>query len=195
MSTQYFMYTEVNIDGTWVCINNKLRNVQKGSETLCNTYYSGSRYYFRAVADKIEEIGSPVKPDELSVELQSHFNWSEDDIQYWRAFAISPEDMRACFPDDVALREFCGYVYKNTLFSYQTGEIDDIDESLSADEYLKLPEEKRKCYSYYEWDSAFGWYKYFKEILEHYRWQKNELDTVNYSYDKEFEFRFILVIS
>lgn len=56
--------------------------------------------------------------------------------------------MCACFPDDVALKEFCGYVYKNTLFSYQTGEIDDIDESLSADEYLKLPEAKRKCYSY-----------------------------------------------
>lgn len=56
MSTQYFIYTEVNIDGTWVCINNKLRNVQKGSETLFNTYYSGSRSYFRAAADKIEEI-------------------------------------------------------------------------------------------------------------------------------------------
>ena len=93
---------------------------------MCNTYYSGSRSYFRAAADKIEEIGSPVKADELSVELQLHFNWSEDEIQYWRAFTTSPEDMRACFPDDAALREFCGYVYKNTLFSYQTGEIDDI---------------------------------------------------------------------
>lgn len=103
--------------------------------------------------------------------------------------------MRACFTDDVALKEFCGYVYKNTLFSYQTGEIDDIDESLYADEYLKLPEAKRKCYSYYEWDSAFGWCKYFKEILEHFRWQKYEWDTVNSTCDKEFEFRFILIIS
>lgn len=74
MSTHYFMYTEVNIDGQWVCINNKLKDTKKGTETMCNTYYSRSRSYFRAAADKIEEIGSPVKPDELSAELQSHFN-------------------------------------------------------------------------------------------------------------------------
>ncbi|MBQ9784197.1 MAG: hypothetical protein IJW29_01715 [Clostridia bacterium] len=195
MSTHYFMYTEVNIDGTWVCINNRLKNVQKGTETLCNTYCSGSRSYFHATADKIEEIGFRISYHELSAELQAHFNWAEESIQYWNAFAVNPEDMCSCFPENSSLREFCGYVHKNTLFSYQTGDIDDIDESLSADEFLELPEEKRKCYAYYEWDSAFGWYKYFKEILEHFRWQKYEWDNSNFSCDREFEFRLILVVS
>lgn len=195
MATHYFIYIEVNIDGTWVCINNKLRNVQKGTETLCNTYYSGSSSYFRDTADKIEEIGYPVKPNELSAELHVHYNMAEDNIRYWRAFAVNPDDMYACFPEDSSLREFCGYVHKNALFAYQTGEIENIYESISADEYLDLPEVKRKCYSYYEWDSAFGWYKYFKEILEHFHWQRYEWNNVNFCCDKEFEFRLILVIS
>lgn len=40
MSTHYFMYTEMNIDGKWLCINNRLKDVQKGTERLCDTYYS-----------------------------------------------------------------------------------------------------------------------------------------------------------
>lgn len=179
--------------GSVLTTNSKLS--KKGTETLSDTYYSGSRSYFREAVDKIEEIGYPINYHELSSELQEHFNWAEDSLHYWNGFAVNPADMRSCFPEDSALREFCGYVHKNILFSYQTGDIDDIDESLSADEYLALPEAIRKCYSYYEWDSAFGWYKHFKEILEHFRWQKYEWDMANFSCDKEFEFRFIFVIS
>lgn len=29
MSTHCFMYTEVNIDGQWVCINNKIKDTKK----------------------------------------------------------------------------------------------------------------------------------------------------------------------
>lgn len=90
MSTHYFMYTEVNIGGKWVCINNNLKDVQKGTETLSDTYYSGSRSYFREAADKIEEIGYSINYHELSAELQEHFNWAEDSLQYWNAFAVNP---------------------------------------------------------------------------------------------------------
>lgn len=81
----------------------------------------------------------------------------------------------------------------SVLFDFQTGEIDDIDGSISADEYIALPEAKRKCYLYYEWDSAFGWYKHFKKILEHFQWQKYEWEAVNSSYDEEFKFRLVLI--
>lgn len=195
MSTHYFMYTEVKVDGKWVCVNNKLKNADKGTERISDTYYSGSRSYFRETADKIEEIGRPIRHNELSAELQEIFSCTEDSLQYWRAFAVDPEKMYACFPRDSALKECCGYVQKNVLFAYQTGDIDDIYEYLSADEYLALPEEKRKCYSYYEWNSSFGWFKHFKEILEHFHWQRYEWSSVNYRSDKEAEFRLILIIS
>ncbi len=106
MSTHYFMYTEMNIDGKWLCINNRLKDVQKGTEHLCDTYYSGSRSYFHEAADKIEEIGCPISYHELSAELQKQFNWTEDSLQYWRAFAVTPKDMYSCFPKDKDLKSF-----------------------------------------------------------------------------------------
>lgn len=192
MSTYYYIYTEVNVNGKWFCINNKI-DTQKEGEKLSYTYFNGSSSCFRATAEKIEEIGNIVKYDDLSAELQERFKWAENDIEQGNVFAVTPDAMYDSFPEDHTLSEFCGYVHKNILFDYQTGEIDDIYESISDDEYIAMPEAKKKCYLYYEWDSAFGWYKHFKKILEHFQWQKYEWEAVNSFYDRETEFRLVLV--
>ena len=58
MSTSYYMYTEVNIDGKWTCINNRIIDVERNEELMSETYYSGSRSYFGETADKIRDIGT-----------------------------------------------------------------------------------------------------------------------------------------
>ena len=194
MSTSYYIYTEVNIDGKWVCINNKLKNVEKNSDVLCETYYSGSRTYFQATADKIESVGRFIQHKDLSDDVKNLFDYSEEYKGYWRAFTTTPEEMRSCFPKDSSVKEHCGYVHKDVIFDYQTGEADDIYEWFSADEYLALPEAKKRCYSYLEWDTEDGWYKNFKEILEHFRWQSYEWYVANFCRDNEFNFRFVLII-
>lgn len=189
MSTSYYMYTEVNINGKWTCINNKITNVEKDKEVLSETYYSGSRSYFGEAAEKIEGIGCHINYDDMSDALKNIFK----NDQFFRGIAVSPKSMRDCFPEDKTLKEFCGYVLKETLFRFQTGDVDDIYEWLSADEYLELPEEKKACYQFYEWNAEDGWYKHFQEILEHFSWQQYEWGLVNWDKD-DYEFRIILII-
>ena len=56
MSSSYYIYTDVCVDGKWVCINNKVKNIEKNKELISETYWNGSRSYFHETADKIEEI-------------------------------------------------------------------------------------------------------------------------------------------
>ena len=134
MSTSYYIYTEVCVDGKWICINNKVKDIKNNKEVISETYWNGSRSYFGKTADKIEEIGSRLEYDELSDEVKSVFQGSE----YFRGFSVTPDAMSSCFPKDKTLKEFCGFVQKEILFLYQTGEIDDIYERLSAEEYSEL---------------------------------------------------------
>lgn len=194
MSTSYYMYTEVNIDGKWTCINNKITNIEKGNVIISETYYNGSRSYFGETADKINDIGYQLEYNELSDEVKNIFKSYEEHPEYFHGFAVSDKEMRACFPEDRTLKEFCGYVPKNMLFNFQTGELDDIYEYLSADEYLALPESKKAFYQFYEWNSESGWYKYFQEILEHFFWQKYEWECVNWNKENDIEFRLVLII-
>ncbi|MBR2883725.1 MAG: hypothetical protein IKB93_02935 [Clostridia bacterium] len=194
MSTSYYMYTEVNIDGKWTCINNRIIDVERNEELMSETYYSGSRSYFGETADKIRDIGTLLKYDDLSDDVKSIFPSYKENPEYFRGFAVYDNEMEACFPEDRMLKEFRGYVKKDILFSFQTGELDDIYEYLSADEYLALPDEKKSFYQFYEWNSESGWYKYFLEILEHFYWQKYEWGLVNFRTENKYKFRLVLII-
>lgn len=143
MSISYHMYTEVNIDGKWTCINNKVTDIEKNKKIISETYYSGSRTYFGETADKINDIGYPLKYDDLSDEVKNIFESYGEHPEYFRGFAVSDKEMRACFPEDKSLKEFRGYIPKDMFFNFQTGELDHLYECLSADEYLSLPEEKK----------------------------------------------------
>lgn len=190
MSSNYYIYTEVCVEGKWICVNNKVKDVKNNKEFISETYYNGSRSYFHETADKIEEIGNHLEHAELSDEVKGIFK----DSEYFRAFSVTPNAMSSCFPEDKTLKEFCGYVQKETLFLYQTGEIDDIYECLSAEEYSELSDEQKNFYQFYEWNSADGWYVHFKEILEHFYWQKYEWETVNYGRENKYSYRLVLII-
>ena len=94
MSSNYYMYTDVCVDGKWVCINNKVKNIEKNKELISETYWNGSRSYFHKTADKIEEIGNRIEYQELSDEVKSVFRYSE----YFVAFSVTPNAMSSCFP-------------------------------------------------------------------------------------------------
>lgn len=190
MSTSYYMYTEVNINGKWTCINNRITNIEKDKEMISETYYSGSRSYFGEAAEKIKNRGFRINHEDMSDALKSTFK----DSQYFHAIAVSPKSMRDCFPEDKSLKEFCGYVLKNTLFRFQTGDIDDIYEWLSLDEYHALSEDEKAFYQFYEWNAEDGWYKHFQEILEHFDWQRYEWGLVNWNEENDYEFRLVLII-
>ncbi len=78
------------------------------------------------------------------------------------------------------INEYHGYVNKNIISSYLIREQKDIYEFISIEEYKKLSFEEQLLYDYFEWDDSQGWFKYFKIIIEHVKWQLFELKDVNF---------------
>lgn len=174
MSTSYFLYTEAYIDGRWVCIDPTFEKERKRHLTM--TYESGSRSYFGQTADKIEEIGGRLRFDELSAELQGRYENCRDD-EFVRILSAEVDAMRSCMPSGQA-HEYHGIVLKDSVFAYESGDVEDLYESITPEEYAKLDEMSKRLYQYYEWDNPMGWFVHFKEILEHVHWQFHDWQSV-----------------
>ena len=178
MSTNYFLYTEIKINNKWDCINNKIKDIDKEKYGLATTYYSGSYSYFKETYDKLETIGNPIDKNELSDELKEKYGTEK--LQYETLpLSVRWEDIKACIPSE-KINEYHGYVNKNIISSYLIGEQEDIYDYISIDEYKKLSFEEQLLYDYFEWDDSQGWFKYFKEIIEHVKWQIYEWKDVNF---------------
>ena len=174
MSTSYFLYTEAFIDDKWVCINPGFD--KEGKRRLAMTYESGSRSYFGQTADKIEEIGGRLRFDDLSAELQARYENCRDD-EFIRILSAEVDAMRSCMPSGQA-HEYHGIVLKDSVFAYESGDVEDLYESITPEEYAKLDDVGKQLYQYYEWDDPMGWFVHFKEILEHVQWQIHDWQSV-----------------
>lgn len=177
MATYYYLYTEIKVDGKWYCINNKLKNIDKEKYGLSTTYWSGSYSYFGETYDKLEAIGKSINKIELSDELKEKYGTEKEQYETF-PLTVDWEYIKGCIPSE-KLYEYHGYVHKNTVASYRLGEQDDIYDCIDIDEYKKLSFEEQKLYKYFEWDDSQGWFKYFKEIIEHVSWQLYEWKDVN----------------
>ena len=174
MSTSYFLYTEAFIDDKGVCINPGFD--MDGKRRLAMTYESGSRSYFGQTADKIEEIGGRLRFEDLSAELQGRYESCRND-EFVRILSAEVDAMRGCLPSGQA-REYHGIVLKDAAFAYESGDAEDLYESITPEEYAKLDEVGKQLYQYYEWDDPMGWFVHFKEILEHVHWQTHDWQSV-----------------
>ncbi len=174
MSTSYYLYTEAYVGDKWICINPGFD--KDGKRRIATTYENGSRTYFGQTADKIEEIGGVLRFDEMSAELQLLFEDCRDSRDV-RILTANVNSMRVCMRSGQT-HEHHGIVLKDSVFEYESGDIEDLYESISAEEYAQLDEVSKQLYQYYEWDDPMGWFVYFKEILEHVHWQIHDWQSV-----------------
>ena len=174
MSTSYFLYTEAFIDDKWVCINPSFE--KEGKRYLAMTYESGSRSYFSQTADKIEEIGVRLRFEDLSAELQGRYKscWNDELV---RILSAEVDTMRGCIPSGQA-HEYHGIVLKDSVFAYESGDIEDLYKSITPEEYAKLDDIGKQLYQYYEWDDPMGCFVHFKDILQHVHWQIHDWQSV-----------------
>ena len=175
MSTSYFLYTEAYIDNKWVCINPAFE--KEGKRCLAKTYESGSRSYFGHTADKIEEIGERLRFDDLSAELQARYETCRED-EFVRILSADVDAMRSCLPSGQA-HEYHGIVLKDSVFAYESGDVEDLYESITPEEYAMLDDVGKQLYQYYEWDDPTGWFVHFNEILQHIHWQIHDWQSVH----------------
>ena len=186
MGSYYRLYTEVKVGDEWICINHMYPDIEKeNKEYLSVTYYSGSRSFFHETAEKLEELGHRTARSNLSRTLQERFSEFRDQENFFWCTVTDFEEMKGVIPNGYNRKENHAFVHKNTVFAYESGELDDIYDYLNAEEYGKLSETQKQVYQYYEWNDEMGWYKHFLEIIEHVKWQLFEWDWVNEgSYDE-----------
>ena len=73
--------------------------------------------------------------------------------------------MRGCLPTGQA-HEFHGIVRKDSVFAYESGDIEEPCEAVSPEQYAKLDDVGKQLYQYYEWDDPMEWECHFREILK-----------------------------
>jgi len=181
MSSEYYLHLEGKHDGKWMLLDHKILKVRNNKLTLCPLYASYSRSYFDETYQKLSELGRVIKYDDFSDGLKEEYNkelFAGDSFACIYPIAVSYTDIKNCIPKGVQY-EHAGYVEKSQLYQYEIGEYEDFD-YLSAREYKCLNKKLRKAYKFYEWDSSYGWFKHFKEIIQCVNRELTDWNDINY---------------
>jgi hypothetical protein len=193
LGADYYIYTEVKRkDNSWHVLNGQYYNESKNCHEISETYWSGSRTYFSRTYNKLKDVGSPIKPSELSSEVLAKEDWL-DDIEYDCVVSVSLNNLRKAIPKTIR-HQCCGYVHKSQIWDY---EIDggEIDTCLSAEEYDELSDAEKKEYEFYEWDDPMGWYLHLKEIVSIVNFQVDEYMRVNHMWNEPDDIRIVCIAS
>lgn len=207
MSTTYLLYTEIKLDGEWVCVCPYVK--YNGKERLVTTYESGSRSYFGATYDKMRELDVGIKfPEGLSQVLKEKFYDNviakkqddgyeeydpENTLDYYRhvIVCVPLHALQSALPSAPGLKyQYHGIFHKNDVYRYESGDTEYI-EPISHKEYAALDKKEKEAYVYYEYDDNMEWPYYVKQII---RLAQN--DIMRYidataKWGKEYEARII----
>ena len=193
MGADYYIYTEVKRkDSIWHALNGQYYNESSAADEIAETYWNGSRTYFSQTYNKLKEIGTVIKPSELSAEVLAKEDWlDESDGDY--VVSVSLHNLRNALPKTTR-RQCCGYVHKSDLWEYEANG-SEIEDSLTADEYNELSDPEKKEYEFFEWDDPMGWYVHLKEIISIVDFQIGEYMRVNHMWDEPSDIRIICIAS
>ena len=203
MSTYYFIYTEVNINGKWICIDGKVPCIEKNGSGVFNdnnveyelkeAYWSGSQSYFGKAYDKLFDWGERVNFKDLSQELKDE--WKEAlEYELKEEYVEFPLVVDYEIIDkgiDYCKFDYHGPVHKDKIFSFESGEIDEIwsDET----DFSKLSDIEKMSYQYYEWDSCEGWNGPLKEVKRCVEREINRFRSGNYIWNDTLEYRIVVI--
>lgn len=177
MSISYFIFTEVQVNGQWHCINPQVMKLLPIEHLiLVPTLRSDSRYQFEKAYRQLEYDGHPFTVDEMSRNLQASVNdW------------LTPEDsvrIAVCYDDILKLlntsgKEHSAFALRSEVAAFQNDESDSILDFVSVDEYRKMEDELKKAYQYFEWNDRSGAYRYYEEIQKKVAAQVKDWKAIN----------------
>lgn len=177
MSTSYFIFTEVQVNDQWHCINPQVMKLLPIEHlVLVPTLRSDSRYQFEKAYRQLECDGHPFTVDEMSRNLQASVNdW------------LTPEDsvrIAVCYDDILKLlntsgKEHSAFALRSEVAAFQNDESDNILDFVSVDEYRKMEDELKKAYQYFEWNDRSGAYRYYEEIQKKVAAQVKDWKAIN----------------
>ena len=176
-STSYFIFTEVQVNDQWHCINPQVMKLLPIEHlVLVPTLRSDSRYQFEKAYRQLEYDGHPFTVGEMSRNLQASVNdW------------LTPEDsvrIAVCYDDILKLlnasgKEHSAFALRSEVAAFQNDESDNIWDFVSVDEYRKMEDELKKAYQYFEWNDRSGAYRYYEEIQKKVTAQVKDWKAIN----------------
>lgn len=205
MSTSYFIYTEIQINGRWVAVNALVPSFKWDSQNnkyldrytykLGETYYNGSRSYFHEAYDKLEQIGQTIKfadcSDAVKESWKSSVKAEEKGENWYSPIAVAFSDFEKYV--DVNKFDRHGVIHKDQIFEWENDDIDDLY-PVDHDEYQQMTDEEKKQYQYYEWDDSFGYNRVFKQIYRNVVKELNSFKEQNFMMDDvQYPTRIILI--
>jgi len=192
MSTRYFLYTEIKIDGTWLCINERVPVVYNNNDLMMvPTFETSARTSFEAAYRNLSDDGYRLSVEEMSKNLQyemknTHYELSSP------LFAVTYDKITAML--NKPGKEHCAFALRQEIIAFENYEEDQIYDYVTIKDYKTMDPELRKAYQYYEWNNRDSAYRFYSEIRDRVTTQLQLWRSVNYRSDYT-EIRVILFIS
>lgn len=177
MSTSYFIFTEIQVDGLWHCINPKVTRLLPIEHLIVvPTLRTDARTQFEKAYRQLNHDGQLFAIDEMSENLKSA-------VSDW----LDPEDsirIAVCYDDILKLlnasgKEHSAFALRSEVAAFQNDESDDIWDFVSVSEYKQMDDELKKAYQYFEWNDRSGAYRYYEEIQKKVASQVRDWKAIN----------------
>lgn len=180
MSRTYYIYAEVRYKGQWYNLNPMMMN-SDGEYVLRPIYWGGSEMW-DAYCELEDDIWIRGIPDDMCPELRNCFHDNLDDIldgcpkdyTYRKLYSSSMFAVR--FDRGLTRRivkdrpyKYGGYIYRNTLAAFESGEMEDINHWITIDEYKQLSDKEKEEYVFYEWNNSYDNYGIYTAVVARIR--------------------------
>lgn len=176
MSTYHYIYAEANVNGKWYSLNPvmPLANGGYGSGAII---YLGGSFHPEVFHWLRKNAISSGLPDDISNTTKEHFPGDMDELtKCWLSEMTNREYYkRTAFVvnfDTTIVRKirkdrpykYMAYIPRETLASFECGEIDEIENWITPNEFNTLLPEEKEGYIYYEWNNWHDEYGIYQDI-------------------------------
>lgn len=161
MSIWYDLYLEGCVDGEWRAIGPYLK---KADGTVHLATIDEGQSVVGAMLESVNchwGVPDDISDDVLTELLSCESTFSD---YYDEAETISIEEAHAkwfCLSDiqvDPARFEYEAYVAREDMRAFERGEIQEIEEWFTPEEYGSLPDDRKRFYTYFRWTEPYGSY-------------------------------------
>ena len=180
MSRTYHIYAEVRYKGQWYNLNPMMMN-SKGEYDLRPVYWGGSEMW-DAYCELEDDVWIRGIPEDMCQELRNCFHnnldenlngWPKDYTyrKYYSSSMFAVRLDRGFTRRIVKDRpyKYRGYIYRHTLAAFESGEMEDINNWITIDEYKQLSDKEKDEYVFYEWNNSYDNYGIYTAVVARIR--------------------------
>ena len=171
MSTYYDFMVEAKYNGKWYNIDLHTKDIDgKLRHQYLATFSRSFVGQLESLIDGAWRIGfDDLAESTQQILLDSTYEGGEDSLRLEQFYVAGDLADFECLLNAPYQNEY--YVTRNQIAAYESQEIDDICEYLTAHELLELPQSARSEYVLYRWNDSFGNIRQIQSMVSRLRYQ------------------------